>query len=143
MAHGVERELEEHLATFKLRAKEAGDALHNIGPELEDLRDKLAMTQTYVTRDLNRSLEKSSNSINDGIQNALNLQQLLSVIVRTALEGTSQVAAEQAKSLAVLDKRAQDADIWLGVMESAAISAATTKEQIVSALRVRSISRIG
>ncbi|PSR97420.1 hypothetical protein BD289DRAFT_384178 [Coniella lustricola] len=143
MADGVDKELEKHLSTFELRAKEAGDALHNLGPELDYLRDRLAMIQTYVTRNLTSSFEKSSNSINDGLQNALTLQQLLSVMVRTVLDGTSQVAAEQAKSIEVFDKRVQDADNWLAVMESAAVSAATTNQQIelarfeVEALQIR------
>lgn len=131
LAYGVEVEMQNHMEELELRLKKAGDAVQSLDPELERLRARLANIEDYVTHDLDHSVKRSSKSVNDGIHGAVQLQRLLSVMIQTVLDGASQVAAAQEKSVDIAGQREDEINNWLNVISTAATSAEILSSQIV------------
>lgn len=87
--------------------------------------------EDYISHDLEHSLKKSAESINTGLQDATNLQQLIVMTMQTVLEGTSHVAASQEKSVQLSNQNNADMDKWSVVMAAAAATAMSLNSQIV------------
>lgn len=132
MTHGVEIELQKHMENIELRVQKTSAVIENLGPELERLRDKLGKVDNYISQNLDRTLKKSSESISNGLDDAANLQQMLTVMMQTVLDGTSHVAAAQERSMEVFGKGSNDLDKWAAVVATASASALSLNSQIVS-----------
>lgn len=132
MTHGVEIELQKHMETLELRVQGTSAVIGNLEAELDRLRHKLAKVDDYISQDLESTLTKSSESINNGLNNAANLQQILTVMMRTVLDGTSHVAAAQERSMEVFGKGSNDLHKWAAVVATASASALSLNTQIVS-----------
>lgn len=126
--------MQNHMANLEHRLQRAGDAVHGLEPELERLRARLTNIEDYVTNDLGHSVKKSIESANDGLQAASQLQHLLGVMIQTVLEGASQVAAAQEKSVSISGQRDDEIGNWVNVITTAATSAEILNSQIVSTL---------
>lgn len=132
MTHGVEVELQKHMENLELRVQRTSAVIENLEPELDRLRDKLAKVDTYISQDLGSTLKKSGESISNGLNDAANLQQILTVMMQTVLDGTSNVAAAQERSMEVFGKGGDDLDKWAAVVATASASALSLNSQIVS-----------
>lgn len=132
MTHGVEIELQKHMENIELRVQRTSAVIENLEPELERLREKLAKVDNYISQNLDRALKKSSESISNGLDDAANLQQMLTVMMQTVLDGTSHVAAAQERSMEVFGKGSNDFDTWAAVVATASASALSLNSQIVS-----------
>ncbi len=82
--------------------------------------------------DLSVTLKRSSNTINESITSAEDLQQLLLVLIRTALESNAQLAVAQEASLEqVTSKANNELNALITVVATAAASSASLQQQIV------------
>lgn len=132
MTHGVEVELQKHMEDLELRVQKTSAVIENLGPELDLLRSKLAKVDSYISQDLDSTLKKSSESISNGLNDAANLQQMLTVMMQTMLDGTSHVAAAQERSMEVFGRASNDLNSWAAVVATASASALSLNSQIVS-----------
>lgn len=132
MTHGVEVELQKHMENLELRVQRTGAVIQDLGPELDRLREKLAKVDDYISQGLESTLKKSTESVSNGLNDAVNLQQILAVMMQTVLDGTSHVAAAQEKSMEVFGKGSNDLDEWAAVVARASASALSLNSQIVS-----------
>lgn len=133
LAYGVEVELQKHMENLELRVQRAGDAVQGLEPELDRLRIKLANLEDYVTHNLDQSIQRSGDSLNDGLKDAAHLQRLLAVMVQTVLDGNSHIAATQEKSMELADQNVHKTNSWIALMEVAAASAFTLNSELVCA----------
>lgn len=131
LTYGVEIELQRHVDNLELRVQNAADVVQSMEPEFEKLQAKLAAIEKYVTQDLSYSVQRSGDYINDGLQNADQLQRMLAVMIQTALDGSSNFAAFQENSIALAEKEAADLNNWVAVMATATASAQELNSQIV------------
>lgn len=131
LTYSVEAELQKHMDDLELRVQKTGDVVQGLEPELDRLRAKLANMEAYVSRDLDHVLKKSTDSIQDGLEGAANLQRLLAIMIQTVLDSNSELAASHEKSVAIAEQQNQDMNQWAIVMASAAASAASLTSQIV------------
>lgn len=132
MTHGVEVELQKHMENLELRVQKTSAVIESLGPELDLLRSKLAKVDSYISQDLDSTLKKFSESISDGLNDAANLQQMLTVMMQTMLDGTSHVAAAQERSMEVFGRGSNDLNSWAEVVATASASALLLNNQIVS-----------
>lgn len=132
MTYGVEIELQKHMENLELQVQGTSAVIENLEAELDRLRDKLAKVDNYISQDLESTLTKSSESISNGLNDAANLQQILTVMMRTVLDGTSHVAAAQERSMEVFGKGSNDLDKWAALVATASSSALSLNSQIVS-----------
>lgn len=115
------------------RARQASQAMEGLNPQIQKLRDDLAGTQDFLSNDLMTTLRKSASSLQGGLESAENLQQMLMVLMKTALEGNSRVAAAQEQSLERVTQRAnEDLAVFMTAMASAVTTSASLQGEIVS-----------
>lgn len=131
LTYGVEVEMQRHMDNLELRVKKAGDAVQGLEPDLDRLQLKLAKLTAHFNNDLQHTVQRSGDSITKGQKGAENLQHLLAVMIQTVLDGTSQVAAAQVKSVELADQGKNDINSWVAVMEAAASSAHNLNSRIV------------
>ncbi|KAJ4423098.1 hypothetical protein N0V82_002227 [Gnomoniopsis sp. IMI 355080] len=130
LTHGVEVELQRHMDNLELRLQNAADAVQGMDPEFEKLRAKIATIEEYVTQDLGYVVQRSGDSINDGLKNADELQRILAVMIQTALDGNSHIASAQRNSIALAERKEADLSDWAAVMTTATASAQALNSQI-------------
>ncbi|ROW13508.1 hypothetical protein VPNG_04426 [Cytospora leucostoma] len=132
LTHSVEVEIQKHMENLEIRLQKASDAVEGLEPEIDRLRNKLARVEDYVSYDLEHALKKSGDSINTGLHDATNLQQLLAVAIQTILDGTSHVAAIQESSVQLAKQNEEGMDRWSASMATAAATVMALGNQIES-----------
>lgn len=128
------------MENLELRFQKAGTAMQDMEPQLDRLREKLVQVEDYISYKLENTLKKSAESINTGLHDATNLQQLIAVTMKTVLDGTSQVAASQEKSVQLANQNNDDMDKWSVVIAAAAATAMSLNKQIVCVFTSASVS---
>lgn len=134
LTHGVEIELQKHMDNLHFRMQEAVDAAQGLEPQFDRLRARLANMEDHIAAVLEGSLKKSGDMMNNNIQGAANLQQMIAVMVQAVLEGTSHVAAAQEKSVQLAKQNNDDQNLWVQGLANAAASAASLINQLVRTL---------
>ncbi|ROW08242.1 hypothetical protein VMCG_03119 [Cytospora schulzeri] len=132
LTHGVEIDIKNHMSKLELRFQKAATAVQDLEPQLDRLREKLVRTEDYVSHNFEHALKKSAESLNIGLQDATTLQQLIAVVMQTALEGTAHVAAAQEKSVQLANQNNDDMDKWSAVITAAATAAVSLNKEIES-----------
>ncbi|CAN8098167.1 unnamed protein product [Discula destructiva] len=130
MTHGVEVELQTHMDNFELRIQTANDALRGLEPEFDRIRIKLAAIDKHIAHDLDSSIQRSSDTINHGMQDAAQLQRLLATMIQTIMDGNAHAAIAQETSVALAEQKEADLSAWAALMQGAASSAFTLNSQM-------------
>lgn len=123
--------MQRHMEKLELRLQKASDAVQGLEPELDRLHAMLADIKDHIAHDLDDSVRKSENSIKEGLEGAAHLHQVLTMMIQTVLDGASQVAATQQKSVELSGQRQDDVNNWAVVIATAAASAESLNSQIV------------
>lgn len=131
LTRGVEIDIQKHMDNLELLAQKAGDTIQSMEPELDRLRNKLISIEDYFTGSLERTLKKSGDTVDNGLKNAADLQRMLTAMIQTALEGTSQVAVAQEKSIQMVEQNSVSINNWADVVVTAAASAVALNNQLV------------
>ncbi|KAK0641035.1 hypothetical protein B0T16DRAFT_357350 [Cercophora newfieldiana] len=143
LVEGVEADLQRRMDDLDNRARQTLDNLDQLSPQVDRVRDRLAMVEHYLSGDLADTLTKSSKSTSDALQNAENLKQLLSVLVATVLERQDQLASAHEVSVRQTTVQASaDITALAEVVSMASASTAALQKQIeLSSERAESLSR--
>lgn len=133
LTEGVEAQLHEQMDQLDLRTQQSIKNLDNLTPQIDKLRDGLAMVQDYLVTDVGATLRRSSASLHTSQQQAEDLQKLLNVLLTGVLDGHSKVAHAHEHALQQVTVRAND-DIGalVAVVATAAASTNALQQQIVS-----------
>ncbi len=135
LTNGVEAELQKRMDELDNRARETFDNLGQLSPRIKELKDDLGRVESYLSRDLEGVMRKSSKAIRGGMEDAQNLQQLLRVLLTTALDGNTELAAAHEKSIQQVSVRASnDIGTLAAVVAGAAASTVSLQQQLVSNL---------
>ncbi|CCC06625.1 unnamed protein product [Sordaria macrospora k-hell] len=128
---GVEDELHKRMDQLDLRTQESIKNLDNLTPQIDKLRDGLAMVHDYLATDVGAVLRRSSASLHDSQQQAEDLQKLLNILLTGVLDGHSKVAHAHEHALQQVSVRAND-DIGalVAVVATAAASTTALQQQI-------------
>ncbi|KAK1771731.1 hypothetical protein QBC33DRAFT_554898 [Phialemonium atrogriseum] len=131
LAEGVEAELQKRMADLDNRARRASESMDQLNPQIDQLREGLAKVEEYLSRDMRQAVKESSEAIKDGLGQAEDLHQALAIMLKTILEGNSQVAVAHEQSLELATNRANDEMGGLmAVIAGAVASSATLQNQI-------------
>ncbi|KAK3939063.1 nuclear fusion protein KAR5 [Diplogelasinospora grovesii] len=131
LVDGVEVELQRRMDEIDVRARQSAESLAQLTPHIDQLRDGLERVEGYITKDLEATIRRSTDSIGSGLQHAENLQQLLSLLFKNVLESNSQLAHAHDQSLQQVSTRAND-DLaaFMEVVATAAASSVSLQKQI-------------
>nr|XP_036587825.1 nuclear membrane fusion protein kar5 [Colletotrichum truncatum]KAF6798966.1 nuclear membrane fusion protein kar5 [Colletotrichum truncatum] len=123
LSDGVERELELHLQAMKTRANQATEHLRSIIPDVDQLRNNLRDVDRIISQEMIHTAQASKLALQDGFENAQNLQQLLSILLGTVLSSNAEVAATYETTISAFKQNAQSQiDAVLSVLASASAS---------------------
>ncbi|KAF9876037.1 hypothetical protein CkaCkLH20_06483 [Colletotrichum karsti] len=126
LSEGVERELEMHLQAINTRATEATEQLRRIIPDIDQLRNSLRDIDHTLSHEMMQSAQASRHVMQAGFEDAQNLQQLLAVILKTALSSNAEVAASHDVALTTFKDRAEnEIGVVMAALASAALSSAS------------------
>lgn len=135
---GVEVELQKRMAELDRRTRKAAMAIDQLNPSLDSLLEGLR--DMRVNQDgLRYDLRSANEVIRNSLEDATNLQQLLKVITDAAIEQNSQFAAAREQSVASVarvdsatEKAADQVDLLVSVMTTAAATTFSLHQQLVS-----------
>lgn len=131
LTHGVELELQRNIDALQFRMQEAIDTVQGLEPKLDRLRTRLASVEDYVATTLEGSVKKSGDMINNNIQGAGNLHQMIAVMIKAVLEGTSHVAVAQEKSVQLAKQNSDGSNQWAQELARAASLTNAINTQLV------------
>ncbi|KAL8337831.1 hypothetical protein RB601_006758 [Gaeumannomyces tritici] len=136
LVRGVEIDLQARMDDLDLRTNQASQALDQLNPKLDSLRDGLRDMQMNQ-EGLKRSLQASSALVRGGLEDATSLQQLLKIIVDAALDQNSRFAAAHEQSISrvarvdsATEKAAKQMDLLVSVMTTTAASSISLHRQL-------------
>ncbi|OHW90673.1 nuclear membrane fusion protein kar5 [Colletotrichum incanum] len=131
ISKGVEQELEANIQAINLRATETTEQLRLMVPEIEQLRNQLQDLDRTIYQDVMQISQASNSVMRDGLEDAQNLQQLLSVLLKTVLSNNAEVAASQEVALATLKERTDsEVAVVMAALATAAVSSASLQNQM-------------
>lgn len=133
LTHGVEIELQKHMSALQNRMEEAVDTIRGLEPHIDFLRARLTDIEDHVSVALERPLKETGDVINNNIQGAANLQQMIASMIREVLEGTSHVAAARERSVQLAKQNSEDNSYWTQELSNAAASIISINNQLVRA----------
>ncbi|KAI2607970.1 hypothetical protein GGR54DRAFT_651948 [Hypoxylon sp. NC1633] len=128
---GLDKDFEGRMSNLDMRAKATGNKIDQISLKVNQLEDVLKSAEESFLVPLADALKDTLNAANLGTENALNLQKILEVILKTALDGQAQVAFVHEQSLQVANQRVESAmDIVMQTNMALAESAAQIQNHI-------------
>ncbi|KAK0739150.1 hypothetical protein B0T21DRAFT_346496 [Apiosordaria backusii] len=131
LTDGVEAELQKRMDELDNRARQSMESLDKLAPKVDELREGLSKLESYLSGDLDFAMRKSTESMQDSLQNAEGLQQLLSVLFANVLEGSSRVAHAHETSIQHASKRVNDdMGALIDILSTAVASSASLSLQI-------------
>ncbi|KAK3948069.1 hypothetical protein QBC32DRAFT_67294 [Pseudoneurospora amorphoporcata] len=131
LTEGVEAQLDKQMDQLDLRTQQSIRNLDNLTPQIDKLRDGLALVQHYLVTDVGATLRRSSASLHDSQQQAEDLQKLLNVLLTGVLDGHSKVAHAHENALQQVSVRANDGiGALVAVVATAAASTTALQQQI-------------
>ncbi|KAK0708205.1 hypothetical protein B0H67DRAFT_332900 [Lasiosphaeris hirsuta] len=128
---GVEAELQKKMDDIDQRAQQTFENLDRLSPQVDQLRHGLERVETYLARDLEKTLRRSSESAQDSLQQAEVLQQFLVALFSRFQESNTQLVSAHEQSLQQMAQRSND-DIGAlaAIVASAVISTNALQQQI-------------
>ncbi|KAK2074579.1 hypothetical protein P8C59_008774 [Phyllachora maydis] len=136
LAKGVEIELQKRMDELDLRAQEAAEKIEQLNPQVAMLKDELLKAREYIAADLTDTMMKSSHAMQNNLQDAGDLQQLLRVLLKTVLENQSSISSSHAQSLSVLTEKADEELSGLMVIAAAAVASAAALQTQIETSRI-------
>ncbi|OIW24396.1 hypothetical protein CONLIGDRAFT_718356 [Coniochaeta ligniaria NRRL 30616] len=131
LTDGVEAELQKRMSDLDNRAREAAERVDQLNPHIDQLRDGLARVEKYLARDMEQAVRQSEAWIKGGMEHAMNLEQMLAVLLKTAMDGNAKVAAAHGESVELATRKANDElSAFVSVIASAAASSMALQNQI-------------
>ncbi|KAI0887851.1 uncharacterized protein GGS22DRAFT_185231 [Annulohypoxylon maeteangense] len=129
----VDKQFEQHLTSLGIRAQATGDRIDELSPKVDHLNAMLKSVEELFLGQLIQEVKETTELVNSGTQNALNLQRMLGVMFKGVLEGQAEVAATYERSIEVANQRVESAmDTAMQVMVLATESAVNLQTQLES-----------
>ncbi|KAH6900696.1 hypothetical protein B0T10DRAFT_571311 [Thelonectria olida] len=127
LASQIELELEKKLQTFSRTVIETAHSVDSFAVQVDQLGVELGIVMTR----LHHTAAESTTATEGGLEVAKNLQLLLTLLLRTTMDATAEVAASHETALQVISKSAkQELEILTSVLSAALASSASLQHQI-------------
>ncbi|KAI1457002.1 hypothetical protein F4805DRAFT_458172 [Annulohypoxylon moriforme] len=135
----VDEQFEQHMTNLGTRAQSTSDKIDELSPKVDHLKDMLESAEDLFLGQLIQRVKETTDLVNSGTENALNLQRMLGVMFKGVLEGQAEVAATYERSMQVANQRVGSAmDAAMIAMALATESAVNLQTQLESS-RLRAV----
>lgn len=133
LTESVETELQRRMDELDRRSQRSAEAVESLGPRIDRLVEGLHQADTLLSGHLEAALRRSTDSVDHSLQHAHSLQQALEILVKSALEGSANLAREHQVSLEQTSKMAADEmSAMVMAVATVASSSIALQEHIVS-----------
>ncbi|OTA92815.1 hypothetical protein M434DRAFT_31570 [Hypoxylon sp. CO27-5] len=105
----IGEQFEQHLNDMDSRARATGGRIDELSPKVDRLKDSLQSVEDVFLRRLLDVVQETTDAVNTGKENALNLQRMLEVMFGNVLEGQAEIALRYEQSVQVATQRAESA----------------------------------
>ncbi|KAI1141255.1 hypothetical protein F5Y05DRAFT_423139 [Hypoxylon sp. FL0543] len=121
----VDKQFEQRLKDLDLRADATGGRIDELSPKVDRLKDSLKSLEDMFLSRIILSAKETTDAVNSGKDNALNLQRMLEVVFKTVLEGQAEVASSYETSMQAATQHTESVvgtamEVVIAVTESAA-----------------------
>ncbi|KAK1672955.1 nuclear membrane fusion protein Kar5 [Colletotrichum godetiae] len=131
LSEGVEQELEAHLHAINLRTAETTEQLRQMSPDIDQLRNSLQDLDRFVSGDLMQMAQASNSAMRGGLEDAQNLQQLLTVLLKMVLSSNAEVAASNELALTNFkDRTGNEVAVVMAALATAVASSTSLHDQL-------------
>lgn len=129
----MEAELNKRMNDIENRARQSMENLEKLSPQINQLKGSLADLEQYLSRDVKNVLGKSTESLQDSLENAQTLQQLMHILVANVIESNSRLASAHEVSVQQVSQRASaDIGALMAVVATVSASSDSLQRQMVS-----------
>lgn len=145
----VEVDLEARLRSLDTIVQETVRGVGSLGPQVDHLRSGLGNLESVISGKLFRSAEvsqeassseemlthhqESTRRIKEGLDDAANLQQLLTILVQTVLDNNAKLAESHTTSLQTASQQVgNEVGIIMTALATAVVSSSSLNEELVS-----------
>ncbi|KAI1211431.1 uncharacterized protein F4807DRAFT_459010 [Annulohypoxylon truncatum] len=132
----VDKQFEQHMSDLGTRAQTAGASIDELSPKIDHLKDMLKSVEDLFLGQVTQGVKKTTDLVNSGTENALNLQRMLAVMFKGVIEGQAEVAATFERSMQVANQRVESA------IDTAVIAVALATESAVNLQTQLEFSRL-
>ncbi|KAF7548771.1 hypothetical protein G7046_g8550 [Stylonectria norvegica] len=133
----IELEIEERLDSMNRMFQEATDSVESLAPHVDHLESRLRQVDEMIAGQLARTAQESNKIMESGLEHAGNLQDLLALLLKTAMDNAAEVANSHELALqAATHKVGDEIDAVLGVL-SVAVSATVSLQDQIESSRVQ------
>ncbi|RYP50877.1 hypothetical protein DL768_003712 [Monosporascus sp. mg162] len=135
----VEQDLEIRMQQFDKRAGEWTDRIGDLSPTVDRLRERLRGIETMLSGGLADALEKSTDAVNGGIENAISLQRMLETMMTDVMNSHAEAASAHEHSLQVMSRRAESEIETAMAMVAAAVTSSNALQHQIELSRLRAV----
>ncbi|KAI0026167.1 hypothetical protein F4780DRAFT_718787 [Xylariomycetidae sp. FL0641] len=107
LADDVDEQVERRMRDLDSRTEATGRKIDNLSPQLDRLRDGLNSAEAVISGQLAHVLKRSTDSINDGVESAQNLQRMLQLILQSVMDSHAEMAYAHDQSLQTMHQRTE------------------------------------
>ncbi|KAI0120623.1 hypothetical protein BJ170DRAFT_589033 [Xylariales sp. AK1849] len=126
MADGVEQKIDKRMADIDSRFQTTSDRIDRLSPQLDRLKNGIDDAGDLVSGHLAEALKRSTDTVNQGINSAANLQRMIDIMMSTALASNAEAASAHEQSLQLVSRRVESEMGTVMTAMAAAIASATT-----------------
>ncbi|RYP25017.1 hypothetical protein DL765_000245 [Monosporascus sp. GIB2] len=139
MTDSAEQELEIRIQQFDKRAREWADRIGDLSPTVDRLGERLKGIEAMLSGGLAGALEKSTDAVNGGIENAVSLQRMLETMMKDVMNSHAEAASAHEHSLQVMSRRAESEMETAMAMVAAAVTSGTALQSQLELSRLRAV----
>ncbi|KAI4594106.1 hypothetical protein KJ359_008648 [Pestalotiopsis sp. 9143b] len=131
MTEGVEQQIEKRMADFDLKFRATDQRLEQLSPKLDDISTGLGKINSVITGDLASALQRSTDTVDAGMNSAANLQRALEIMLQTVLATNAEAASAHEKSMSIISEKTEsEFSVIMTAMTAAVASATSLQNQI-------------
>ncbi|KAI0386445.1 hypothetical protein F5Y04DRAFT_290077 [Hypomontagnella monticulosa] len=105
----IDKQFEQHMDDLDLRTQATAGKINDLSPQVDHLKDSLVSLQNMLLDQLNQAVKETTDVVNSGADNAVNLQRMFEVIINGALEGQAELSSAYERSIQLANQRAESA----------------------------------
>ncbi|KAH9907187.1 hypothetical protein F4778DRAFT_526207 [Xylariomycetidae sp. FL2044] len=133
LADDVDARFDERMQDLDLRADATGERIDRLSPQLDALQNGMANMEGFLTGRLSHAMKTSASSVDDSIKSAANLQKMLEIMLKGAVDSHAEAAAVHEQSLQVMNHQAESE---IGSMMAVVAAAMTSTTSLLNQLEL-------
>ncbi|KAI0113411.1 hypothetical protein F4814DRAFT_460520 [Daldinia grandis] len=105
----IDKQFEQRMNDLDIRAQATGGIIDKLSPKVDHLKDSLKSIEDFFLARLTHAVKETTDAVNLGAQNAVSLQRMLEVVLKSVFEGQAEVVSSYQRSIQLANQRTESA----------------------------------